>query len=76
MFLVSHQLVIIGYLDFLQVITEFEFEFNQKFLLNFQVVITFSNPALFSGDFSCKIGKTEVTIWILVYIFAAEIKVR
>ncbi len=30
----------------------------------FLAVITFSKPALFSGDFSYKNGKTEVMIWI------------
>ena len=50
--------------DTCKVSPEFEFKFKQKFLLNFLVIITFSKPALFSGDFFYKSGKTEVIIWI------------
>jgi hypothetical protein len=39
---------------------EFEFKFKRKFLLIFLAAITFSKPALFSGDFSYKNGITEV----------------
>ena len=53
----------------IKVSREFEFEFKQKFLLNFLAVITFSKPALFSGDFSYKSGKTEVMISIPNLLF-------
>jgi hypothetical protein len=49
-------------IDTCKISLKFEFKFKQKFLLNFLAVITFSKPALFSGDFSYKSGKTEVMI--------------
>ena len=56
-------------IDTCKVSPEFEFKFKHKFLLNFLTAITFSKPALFSGEFSYKSGITEVMIWVPNLLF-------